>query len=168
MIYQYEGDAYSVNLERRQNGSYTAVIDRGDLPGRSYTLQAQPLKDGGWLLTLDERQIVAHVAVQGDSCFVHVGGQHYTLIVPDARSPRRRSSAGGGDLTAQMPGQVTEVLVGEGDTVERGQTLVILEAMKMEIRVSAPGDGVVKRLLVRAGDVVERGQLLAEIEVKET
>ena len=164
MIYQYEGESYSVNLERQPDGSYTAVIGRGDLPGRPYTLRALPLKDGGWLLNIDGRQIVAHVAGQGDSRFVHVGGQHYTLTIPVDRSSRRRSSAGGGDLTAQMPGQVREVLVGEGDAVERGQTLVILEAMKMEIRVAAPGDGVVKRLLVHTGDIVERGQLLAEIE----
>jgi biotin carboxyl carrier protein len=61
---------------------------------------------------------------------------------------------------------VREVLVAEGDTVQRGQTLVILEAMKMEIRVAAPGDGQVRRLLVRQGDVVERGQRLVEIEAK--
>ncbi|MBL8165981.1 MAG: acetyl-CoA carboxylase biotin carboxyl carrier protein subunit, partial [Anaerolineae bacterium] len=48
--------------------------------------------------------------------------------------------------------------------VTRGQALVVLEAMKMEIRASAPGDGRVKRLLVKAGDVVERGQPLLEIE----
>ncbi|MBC7812830.1 MAG: acetyl-CoA carboxylase biotin carboxyl carrier protein subunit, partial [Burkholderiales bacterium] len=92
------------------------------------------------------------------------GGNHtFTAANPAARSrPRGRSSAGG-DLTAQMPGLVREVLVSEGDTVERGQTLLILEAMKMEIRVSAPTDGVVKRLLVAVGDVVERGQRLAEL-----
>ena len=161
MIYQYEGESYSVNLERQPDGSYIATI--GD---EIQTFQARQLDDGGWLLTLDGRQIVAHVAAQGDSRFVHVSGQHYTLTVPDNRSSRRRSSAGSGDLTAQMPGQVREVLVREGEFVERGQTLVILEAMKMEIRVSAPGGGVVKRLLVRTGEVVERGQLLAEIEAK--
>jgi methylmalonyl-CoA carboxyltransferase 1.3S subunit len=53
--------------------------------------------------------------------------------------------------------------VSEGDTVERGQTLVILEAMKMELRVTAPEAGRVKRLLVQMGDVVERGQALVEI-----
>ncbi|MCB9457792.1 MAG: biotin/lipoyl-binding protein [Anaerolineaceae bacterium] len=62
-----------------------------------------------------------------------------------------------------MPGQVVNVLVAVGDSVTRGQTLVVLEAMKMEIRVAAPGDGTVRRLLVAQGDVVERGQLLLEV-----
>ncbi|MBK8035170.1 MAG: acetyl-CoA carboxylase biotin carboxyl carrier protein subunit [Chloroflexi bacterium] len=62
-----------------------------------------------------------------------------------------------------MPGQVRELLAAEGDAVERGQPILLLEAMKMEIRVTAPIAGTVKRLLVKAGDVVERGQRLAEI-----
>jgi biotin carboxyl carrier protein len=66
-----------------------------------------------------------------------------------------------------MPGQVVDVLVAEGETVTRGQTLVILEAMKMEIRAAAPADGRVKRLLVGKGDVVERGQHLVEFEAVE-
>jgi biotin carboxyl carrier protein len=109
---------------------------------------------------------IVYTAAQGDKRFVSLGGQDYTLTVPDARTSRRRTAGSSGDLTAQMPGQVVTVLVNEGDAVERGQTLVILEAMKMEIRVSAPGGGRVKRLLVQTGQVVERGQLLLEIEKK--
>ena len=63
-----------------------------------------------------------------------------------------------------MPGQVRELLVTAGETVTRGQTLLLLEAMKMEIRITAPSDGRVKRLLVAAGDVVDRGQRLVEME----
>jgi len=98
--------------------------------------------------------------------YVSINGQTYTLAVPDQRQSRRKAAGGSGDLTAQMPGQVLDVLVGEGDAVERGQTLMILEAMKMEIRVTAPGDGSVKRLLVSKGDVVERGQVLLELGAK--
>jgi biotin carboxyl carrier protein len=67
-----------------------------------------------------------------------------------------------------MPGQVVNVLVSEGDSVERGQTLLVLEAMKMEIRVAAPAAGRVKRLLTEKGQIVERGQRLAEIELDES
>lgn len=166
MIYQHDGETYTVNLERQPDGSYTATIGRGDLAGRPYTLHATPLQNGGWLLTLDGQRVVAYTAAQGDTRFVSIGGQTYTLTVPDKRPSRRKVSGGSGDLTAQMPGQVMEVLVVEGESVDRGQTLVILEAMKMEIRVTAPGDGVVKRLLVAKGDVVERGQLLLEVAAR--
>jgi biotin carboxyl carrier protein len=62
-----------------------------------------------------------------------------------------------------MPGQVTRVLIAEGDPVQRGQPLIILEAMKMEIKIAAPHDGRVAKVLVKPGQVVERGQALIEI-----
>ncbi len=62
-----------------------------------------------------------------------------------------------------MPGQVLEILVAEGDTVRQGAPLVILEAMKMETRISAPTGGIVTTLNCALGDVVERGQTLVVI-----
>lgn len=127
-------------------------------------MQAVPTADGGLRLTLDGERFTVYTAAQGNNRHVSVGGNSYTLTVPDARTARRRGASAGGDLTAQMPGQIVSVLVAEGDIVTRGQPLVILEAMKMEIRATAPSDGQVKRLLVQKGDVVERGQRLVEIE----
>jgi biotin carboxyl carrier protein len=63
-----------------------------------------------------------------------------------------------------MPGQVRAVNVSEGDAVTKGQTLLILEAMKMEIRVQSPQTGTVKKLFVEQGQSVEREQILVEIE----
>jgi biotin carboxyl carrier protein len=63
-----------------------------------------------------------------------------------------------------MPGQVLDVLVHVGDTVERGQTLLLLEAMKMELRMVAPFAGQVRAVRCAAGQVVERGQLLVELQ----
>jgi acetyl-CoA carboxylase biotin carboxylase subunit len=81
-----------------------------------------------------------------------------------AKVKRQTSKAGGNDsLEAAMPGQVREVLVKEGDSVEQGQTLALLEAMKMEIRVAAPHPGKVVRVLIQTGQVVERGQQLFEL-----
>ncbi|MCB0002281.1 MAG: acetyl-CoA carboxylase biotin carboxyl carrier protein subunit, partial [Anaerolineae bacterium] len=55
------------------------------------------------------------------------------------------------------------VLVSAGDAVERGETLVLLEAMKMELRITAPAGGTVTGVRCKAGDVVDRGQVLVEI-----
>jgi biotin carboxyl carrier protein len=62
-----------------------------------------------------------------------------------------------------MPGQVRAVLVNVGDSVEKGQALALLEAMKMEIKIAAPHAGKVAQVLVQVGQVVERGQQLFEI-----
>ena len=63
-----------------------------------------------------------------------------------------------------MPGQVRQVLVSEGDEVENGQTLLLLEAMKMEIRIQANMDGVLAKLHVAEGETVDKDATLAEIE----
>jgi biotin carboxyl carrier protein len=157
--YLYNGQPVTVELQAHPDGTYTAVIG-----GRTLTFAAQPVQNDGWLLTLNGERSVVYAARRGENRYVSLAGHDYVLVVPDARTTRRRKAAGSGDLTAQMPGQVMDVLVSEGQAVTRGQTLVILEAMKMEIRVAAPTDGRVSRLLARPGAVVERGQLLLEIE----
>jgi biotin carboxyl carrier protein len=62
-----------------------------------------------------------------------------------------------------MPGQVRAVNVSEGEAVTKGQTLILLEAMKMEIRIQAMQDGVVSKLYIEQGQTVEREQILVEI-----
>jgi biotin carboxyl carrier protein len=71
--------------------------------------------------------------------------------------------AAAASITAPMPGTVLAVRAAEGDTVEAGQVLVLLEAMKMENTVTAPAAGVVARVLVAEGDQVQRGQTLVEL-----
>ena len=87
---------------------------------------------------------------------------------PSASSGRRRGSAAAneatGDVLAPMPGSVLEILVEEGDRVERNQTVAIMESMKMELVITAPREGVVRRVAVRPGQQVERGMRLLELE----
>lgn len=66
-------------------------------------------------------------------------------------------------ITAPMPGLVTQVVVAAGERVERGQTVIVLEAMKMENDLGAPRTGVVHRLNVAKGDTVNQGQVLAVV-----
>ena len=72
-----------------------------------------------------------------------------------------------GEILAPMPGAVLEVLVSEGERVEQGQTILLLESMKMELAISASLSGVVRRISVRTGQQVERGMRLVELEGEE-
>lgn len=163
MIYTYVHNdvTYQVNVEPQSDGSYHVVVD-----GREYDVQASALRNGGVRLQLNGTNHTVYTAQQGRNRYVKVDGQAaQTLSVPDQRASKRRGAGGGsGSLVAQMPGQVVDVYASEGDVVTSGQTLVVLEAMKMEIRVSAPHDGIVGRVLVKKGDVVEREQLLIEVK----
>mgnify|MGYP002682330215 FL=1 len=77
--------------------------------------------------------------------------------------PEQTTSVATRPINSPLPGVVLNVLVKEGDTVQRGQNLVIIEAMKMENEIKADGPGIVKRILVHKGDTISEGQTLVEI-----
>lgn len=164
MIYQSGGVSYAVTVEPLADGTYRVLI------GEREVIVAAQMVEGGWLLSLDGVQVTVYAAARGSERFLALDGESYTLTIPESR--RRTAGAGTGGtnevfLTAQMPGQVREVYVQAGDIVTRGQTQLLLEAMKMEIRIVAPADGLVRRVLVEADEIVERGQRLVELDTTE-
>ncbi len=83
-------------------------------------------------------------------------------VAPVAASPTPAPS-GGESITAPMPGNIWKVLVKNGQTVKRGDVLVILEAMKMENEINAPRDGVVNHIAVSEGQTVDTDALLVTL-----
>jgi biotin carboxyl carrier protein len=156
--YDYQDTTHNISLTPIDDNRFKAVIGE-----REIEFSAIKQADGAWLLTINHRRVLAVVAGDGELRYVYVNGNTLTLSAVDERAKRRKQSGSAGDLTAQMPGQVVGVLISDGETVSKGQTLVILEAMKMEIRVTAPADGVIQGVFVTQGDVVQRSQRLVEI-----
>ncbi len=138
---------------------YRAII--GDETVDVEILQA---KDGKLDLLIDGKHVTAYVSSDNAKRWVTVNGQ--TLVLTKSSGAKRRSAGHdhASELVAPMPGLVRTVNVSEGDEVTKGQTLLLLEAMKMEIRVQAPRDGKVMKLFVKQGQTVEREQVLIEIE----
>ena len=154
MRYEYQvGDEVKIVEVEREGDALRVTVDE-----RVYNVKAQ-LREGGVTLDVEGKRLTAWVA--GD--WVGIGSAVIALNKADKRKRRAAGSADRDTLSSAMPGQVRSVLVGEGDHVEKGQTLVLLEAMKMEIKVAAPHAGKVAKVLVSAGQVVERGQQLIEI-----
>lgn len=116
-------------------------------------------------LLINGERVTAYVSSDGAKRWVTINGQ---TVVLTKQSGARRSGGGhhhaAGELTAPMPGQVRAVNVSEGEAVVKGQTLMVLEAMKMEIRIQAPTDGVVSSISVKVGQTVEREQILINVE----
>ena len=83
---------------------------------------------------------------------------------PVAEAPKTEVKSGAGKATiAPMAGKIISLLVKEGDTVKRGQALLVLEAMKLENDIVAPQDGKVEKILVQVGKLVETGEELVVI-----
>ncbi len=160
--YRFGDRIFEISLEPVADGDQRAVIREG---GTITTLvfKAERLQEG-WILHLPDGQRQVIAAVQGDNRDVWINGFTYALKCEEERANHTPGSGTvSGRVEAQMPGLVRDVLVENGDQVKRGQTLVILEAMKMELRMPAPFDGVVKQMHIRKGEIAARGQLLVEI-----
>jgi len=80
--------------------------------------------------------------------------------------PSGLSGGADGELLTKMPGKIVKILAQEGEEVQSGQTLLILEAMKMENEIKCGIDGVVKAIHVKTGDVLAEGVLMVEVEGK--
>ena len=114
----------------------------------------------GIALQWGEVSAVVHVYRQGDIAHVHTAQGAAQLTVVDPLAHAGDAQAEGGRLTAPMPGKVVSFAVKAGDRVKRGQALAVLDAMKMEHTIAAPGDGTVAELLYAPGDQVGEGAAL--------
>ena len=85
-------------------------------------------------------------------------------VAAPAAAPASAASGAGESINAPMPGNILSVNVAAGDTVKKGQVLMVLEAMKMENEIMAPRDGKVTAVAVAKGAAVESGALLCTIQ----
>jgi 3-methylcrotonyl-CoA carboxylase alpha subunit len=162
--YQAGETTWTVNLERQADRLQVTVA------GRVYELKLLPSETGLLNFQLDGRQIRAYIAQAGSRRYIAIEGESWQLervTAGQSRSRRVRSGSAitSGALVAEMPGQVLELLVSPGDSVAAGQTLVLLEAMKMELRITAPAAGQIRQVYCTQGQIVERGQRLVELEM---
>jgi biotin carboxyl carrier protein len=155
-------DDHTYEVEIKRDGSrVSASVD-----GREYELEASEPESAVYLLKHENRVFEVYVSPDG---IVNVGGHQLEVKISD---PKRLRGARGdvehGDGTAEiktaMPGKIVRILVAEGDEVEKGDGVIVVEALKMQNEMKAPKAGVVKQIGVKEGDTVNAGDILAAIE----
>lgn len=119
------------------------------------------LGDGRYLVTDGTRRRIAF-AVPGPETWVHLEGR--TFVMADERRRARPTGEAQQTLSAPMPATVLAVHARAGQAVKRDDVLVVLEAMKMELPIRAPRDGLVTRVACHPGELVQPGVTLVEIE----
>ena len=130
---------------------------------RAHT-SANPNLSFGLRITLDGHESAGTVVLHADRAhvFTDAGSHALELYDPLTHSQDTQGEHGGG-LTAPMPGKIISISVKAGDTVEKGQPLLVMEAMKMEHTISAPADGKVTEVFYAVGDQVTEGAELVAI-----
>lgn len=142
----------------------------GTIDGAAFAWDVIEVKNGSFHVIKDNRSYnveVIKVDASEKSFLVSVNGNKYQLNVKD-KFDELLKSLGFDELNAKkvneikapMPGLVLEIRVSEGDTVKKGDPILVLEAMKMENIIKSPADGVVKKINVKKGIAVEKNQVL--------
>ena len=157
--YQFNGESYPVTVTKTGDRMLVEIDDH------AYEVKVNKDRSGILQLHINGESYLAHAAVDNDLIHVQTNGVSKKLYRVTRRNTNHNipTQSADHDLSAPMPAQVTEILVQVGDIVVAGATMIILEAMKMELRITAPYDGQVESLAVNVGDMVERGQILVEL-----
>lgn len=162
---------------------YDVIID-----GKSYRLELNRIEDR-WSCRLNGKEIeidavlarpnilslrIENLAYEikseqvANDLHLWVGSRRFAVDLRDPRSLRGRTRAGEDHgprkITAPMPGKVVRLLVYEGDTVEIGRGIVVVEAMKMQNEIKSPKKGTVGKIVVGEGAAVNAGDVLAIVE----
>ena len=159
-----DGHPHQVELERAEQG-YDCKVD-----GEAYELNVVMTARDVLSIIHKGRQYEAkrEYSLMGDLHLI-VGSERFAVEVRDPRSLRSRRAAAGHEagpakILAPMPGKIIRLLAIEGDEVEAGQGLVVVEAMKMQNEIKASKKGKVTRIAVKEGSAVNAGDLLAIVE----
>ncbi|MGZ4053623.1 MAG: acetyl-CoA carboxylase biotin carboxyl carrier protein subunit [Bacteroidia bacterium] len=152
---------------------HIVVLDNdatGTIDGNAFAWDVIEVKNGSFHVIKDHKSYNVEVIkadVADKSFLVSVNGNKYQLNVKD-KFDELLKSLGFDDLNAKkvneikapMPGLVLDVRVAEGDSVKKGDPILVLEAMKMENIIKSPTDGIVKKINVKKGLAVEKNQVL--------
>ncbi len=156
--YQSQDRVYEIDIERRGAG-YQASVG-----GESFEFKVLGSQPGEISLIFEDRPMTLYWAVDGGKKWISRDGCTYLIERPARKSERRPGERLLEDIVrAPMPAQVQAVNVAEGQVVEKGQTLLLLEAMKMEIRLAAPRQARILHLAVHEGQSIDRDQVLIEL-----
>jgi len=160
------GDETSSISIKKETGRSSAEID-----GRTYEFDVLEPEAGQFSLRFEGgKKVEARVSVDADGrSSVWIDGRLNEVELIDPKKLRGSGTsaveaAGAADIKTAMPGKVVRVIASVGDAVEKGDGVIVVEAMKMQNEIKAPKNGTVVSIRVAEGDTVDPGQILLSIE----
>lgn len=159
---------FEVRLRRDENNEYYVILKDENDEEKELTVTAKVLGSGQFQFTLDNIIYKCSVAKDGDLRFIHLDGQDYELKRVSDVEEEFEETEEEGSLSSPMPGRIVKLLVKQGEEIEKGQDLLVVEAMKMENKITSPFDGIIKEIFYDIGDQIEANVPLMEIKPSET
>jgi pyruvate carboxylase subunit B len=156
-----DGQNYKLSIEKKKE-KYLVTLD-----GQPVDVDVKVISANALSLLLGERSVQAYVADGKGKKHVAITGEEYLLdeVTPGEKRFAKGAIPGAEEgISTPMPGKVVKVLVSVGEEVRAHQSLLIVEAMKMENEISTPKEGVVKEIFVKPGDLVNPGDPLVHVE----
>lgn len=157
-----DGKNYRLDLNRA-DGRWSCRVN-----GRAVDVDAVLARPDVLSLRIDNRAYEVKCERVGGETHLWVGSVRFAAEVRDPRSLRGRTRAvddkGPKKLAAPMPGKIVRVLVSQGDEVEAGAGVLVVEAMKMQNEIKSPKKGTVQKILVSEGAAVNAGDVLAIVD----
>lgn len=157
----FAGQEFSLRLRERGDNHIQVVLN-----GETFDIDVEYISSEEYLLKIDGKVYDVIVSPNSDSYAVCINGKNIHV----GKKPQLQLPGGKGlrsqqrEVKTSMPGRIIEVLVQEGDEVEEGQAVLILEAMKMQNEIKSPQPGKIACLGPKTGDSVAAGALLFVIE----
>ncbi len=158
--YEHENHVYSVMVERRKN-HYFIIYNNAE-----YTVEAAEIKPGHLKIKLGDRVIKCMVTEGEKDKFVFIEGDVFKVKNVELTGMKKTKKKEEDSLVSPISGKVASVKVKNGDTVKKGDVLMVIEAMKMEYLIRAPYDGKVKKINFKVKDQIEIGQNTVEFTEK--
>lgn len=153
-----------VEMERNREGKARVRVSAGP---ETLEFEVELLQGGSHPVALVAGKVVSILAhtSRGETQICWNGARHRIRLERAADPPEPKTRQLAGNVTAPMPGRVVQVHVREGDRVETGDALLVIEAMKMQNALFSPRAGRVARIFVREGQSIERGAPLVDFEI---
>ena len=169
--YTYQSENYTIKIDSANGDNIKAEAYKAQIDDTTFNLDLAKVSTNCFSISFDGVSRTVHVVDSDDSIYVHIDGRVVQLgkVTNDVQKFSAGDMAYGekDKIKAPMPGKVVKLLVSEGDKVEVGQPLVIVESMKMENEIKSPTDGTVKAINFKAGDLVGPEQSIIDLEPDE-
>ena len=167
--------AYEINLEHRT--AKIGLLNRAgskmliEVDDKKYDLDIVMVEPGVYSILYNGDSYNVELIEDGSAkrYMVNTFARSFTAEIIDAETKYQQSrklgsgAEGDNDVSSPMPGKIIQIPVKPGDTVTTGQTLIVVEAMKMQSEFKSPGDRIVKEIMVKEGDIVNAHQVMIRL-----